>query len=153
MKCPYCGKMENKVVDKRESEDEEVTRRRRECTSCNKRFTTYERVEILEMTIIKKSGNREAYDRTKIIRGIRRACEKRPVTEEQIAKMVENIEQELRLYESKEIPSSVIGELVMDQLRTADKISYIRFASVYREFKDMDEFMREIKQLFRGEKK
>jgi transcriptional repressor NrdR len=152
MKCPYCGHAENKVVDKRESEDLEVTRRRRECLSCEKRFTTYERVEILELTVIKKNGDREAYDRTKVLRGIRRACEKRPVSEDQITKVVDEVEQEIRTMDTKEVQSKAIGELVMNKLRDVDKISYIRFASVYREFKDTEEFMKEIKQLFRGTK-
>ena len=152
MKCPYCAATENKVVDKRESEDFDSTRRRRECLKCNKRFTTYERVEIAPITVVKKDGNREQFDKRKLLLGIMRACEKRPIQTPKLQKVVEDIEIELRARESTEVPSKVIGELVMDKLKTMDEVAYVRFASVYRRFKDAKQFMKEIEDKLFKEK-
>lgn len=148
MKCPYCDNLENKVVDKRETEGHEVTRRRRECLKCKKRFTTYERIE-LEIRVIKKDGTVEQFDREKLKRGIVRACEKRPVTSEQIDKLVDSIENKLRELGKNEVKSSMIGELVIKKLKSMDQIAYIRFASVYREFADVASFQRELKKILK----
>ena len=144
MRCPYCGFSETKVLDSRESEDSDVTRRRRECEKCSKRFTTYERVEMIDLRVIKKNGNIEAFDRNKVLKGALKACEKRPIKIEKIEKLVDDIESELRKKETTEIPSKVIGELVMEKLKELDKVAYIRFASVYREFKDIKSFEKEL---------
>jgi transcriptional repressor NrdR len=149
MKCPYCFHEETKVVDKRETEDVDVTRRRRECLKCEKRFTTYERVEGLDLIIIKKDGRRENFDREKIKKGVIKACEKRPVSYEQIEGFVDRLEADLRKLKSKEIPSKVIGEKIMNGLRKIDKIAYIRFASVYRSFADVTDFQKELKDLIK----
>ena len=149
MKCPYCFHKETKVVDKRETEDLDVTRRRRECLKCKKRFTTYERVESLDLIIIKKDGRREAFDREKLKRGIIKACEKRPVSYEQIENFVDKLEAELRKLKSKEISSKLIGEKVINALKKLDKIAYIRFASVYRSFADVTDFQKELKELIK----
>ncbi|MBD3310271.1 transcriptional repressor NrdR [Candidatus Woesearchaeota archaeon] len=150
MKCPYCGSADTKVLDKRDSDDMQATRRRRECLKCNKRFTTYERVEI-DLRVIKKDSRMEQFDREKLKRGIMEACEKRPVSMAKIEKLLDDIENELRSHETHEIPSEMIGELVMDKLKGMDKVAYVRFASVYRQFKDVSEFAKEIKGL--GSKK
>ena len=147
MKCPYCFHEETKVVDKRETEDLDTTRRRRECLKCEKRFTTYERVESLDLIIIKKDGRRETFDREKLKRGIIKACEKRPVSYEQIETFVDKLEAELRKMKTKEVPSKVIGEKVASGLKKLDKIAYIRFASVYRSFADVTDFQKELKEL------
>ncbi|MBI5389469.1 transcriptional repressor NrdR [Candidatus Woesearchaeota archaeon] len=147
MKCPYCGSPENKVVDKRGTSDEIATRRRRECLACEKRFTTYERIESVELLVIKKDGSRQQFDRNKIKHGIVRACEKRPISADQINRVVDEIESELRTKETTEISSAEIGEIVMNKLRDMDKIAYIRFASVYREFTDLKSFEKELKNL------
>jgi len=149
MKCPFCSQTETKVVDKRETEEDNVTRRRRECLKCEKRFTTYERVEMSNITILKKSDKREPFNRDKLKRGLFKACEKRPVNAEQIEIVVNEIEAELRGKDSTEIPSSVIGELVMRKLKKLDKVAYIRFASVYREFTDLESFEKELKNLLK----
>ena len=147
MKCPYCGSDELKVLDKRNS-DEKAIWRRRECLKCGKRFTTYERVEAADIIVIKKDGmRRERFDRAKLKSGILRACEKRPITNEMIEKMVDEIEAELRGGESVEVPSKKIGELAMKKLKKIDKVAYIRFASVYREFEDIESFREELKKL------
>ncbi|MCX6817451.1 MAG: transcriptional regulator NrdR [Candidatus Aenigmarchaeota archaeon] len=146
MKCPYCASEEMKVVDKRAS-DEKAIRRRRECLKCAKRFTTYERIESADLIVMKKDGRRERFDRDKVRKGIVRSFEKRPITNEQIDKMVEEIETELRAGEEIEIPSKKIGELVMRKLKKVDKVAYIRFASVYREFEDIESFQEELKKL------
>lgn len=146
MKCPYCSSEGLKVVDKREADDNS-TRRRRECLSCEKRFTTYERIESVELVVVKKDGRRERFSREKIKAGILKACEKRPVSAEKIDKIVNDIEAELRSYDSIEIPGSKVGELVMKKLKALDKIAYIRFASVYREFEDLESFEKELKKL------
>ncbi|AJF62271.1 MAG: Transcriptional repressor NrdR [archaeon GW2011_AR20] len=147
MKCPFCFYEETKVVDKRETEDFDVTRRRRECLKCKKRFTTYERVEDLGLIIVKKDGRRESFDPEKIKRGILKACEKRPVSCEQVDDIVNKVEAELRKLKSKEVASSVIGEKIVSKLKKLDKIAYIRFASVYRSFADVTDFEKELKDL------
>lgn len=149
MKCPFCGSEESKVTDKRETPDLKVTRRRRECLSCKKRFTTYERVEEIDLVVIKKEGKREMFDRNKLKIGIMKACEKRPVKLEKIEKMLDQIENELRKRKSTEVPSMVIGDFVMRKLKKLDKVAYIRFASVYREFADIQSFQKELKRLLK----
>src|SRR3989344_1377260 len=152
MRCPYCSSGESRVVDKRESSPG-ITRRRRECQKCKKRFTTYEKVEILDLSIIKKDGTREAFDREKLEKGIRRACEKRPIGQEKIDKIVSEIEAELLNKKAKEVSSREIGELVMKKLKKLDKVAYIRFASVYREFEDINSFEEELDKLKKRMKK
>ncbi|MBD3313928.1 transcriptional repressor NrdR [Candidatus Woesearchaeota archaeon] len=151
MKCPYCSG-ESRVIDKRDSSPG-ITRRRRECVKCKKRFTTYEKVEVLDLSIIKKDGTREAFDREKLEKGIKRACEKRPISQEKIDKVMNEIEAELLNKKTKELDSSEVGELVMKKLKKLDKIAYIRFASVYREFKDIDSFEKELDNLRKRIKK
>lgn len=147
MICPFCKSVKTKVVDKRETGSGVVTRRRRECLECGKRFTTYERVEALDLYIIKKDGRREPYDRQKLSMGILKACEKRPVSQESIKKVVDKIENELRQLKSVEVESTVVGEKMMQELKKLDKVAYIRFASVYREFADITDFQREVMAL------
>lgn len=147
MKCPYCGKSDTRVVDSRPAEDGSSIRRRRCCDECGKRFTTYEKVETIPLIVIKKDCNREQYDRAKIERGVLRACYKRPISAEEIQKTVEKIETEIFDREEKEIPANVIGEIVMENLKELDEVAYVRFASVYREFKDVNTFMSEIKKI------
>ena len=147
MKCPYCGSVETRVVDSRYSEDMEAIRRRRECLNCGKRFTTYERVEIAPIIVIKKNGAREEFDPEKVKKGMFKACEKRPISPEDIEIAVREIERALRNRDSIEVPSMEIGEMVMEKLRAMDKVAYIRFASVYREFEDVETFEREIQKL------
>ena len=147
MKCPFCGNTETKVVDKRETGEFEATRRRRECLKCEKRFTTYERVENLSLVVIKKSGAKEPFDKEKIRKGILRACEKRPVTLEQIDKIVDKIESDIRKLKTVEIKSEQIGAKVINALKKLDKVAYLRFASVYRSFKDIKDFEKEIKEI------
>ena len=137
MKCPYCGNPDTRVIDSRPAEDGSSIRRRRSCDTCGKRFTTYEKVETIPLIVIKKDNNREQYDRGKIEKGILQACYKRPVPAEVIRKTVEQIETEIFNREEKEIPSKVIGEIVMHKLKDLDEVAYVRFASVYREFKDV----------------
>ncbi|MEK6835237.1 MAG: transcriptional regulator NrdR [Nanoarchaeota archaeon] len=149
MKCPFCFHSDTKVVDKRETEDSDVTRRRRECLKCKKRFTTYERVEDLGLIIVKKDGRRENFDLEKLKRGILKACEKRPISYEQIDDLTNKIEAELRKLNSKEVSSAVIGEKVASKLKKLDKIAYIRFASVYRSFADVTDFEKELKELMK----
>ena len=148
MKCPFCGLDNTRVIDSRPADENSSIRRRRLCDECGKRFTTYERVEILPLTVIKKDLTREAYDRSKILSGIMRACHKRPVSVDQIEDTVNQIENELYNLEYKEIESSKIGEIVMDHLRSLEQVAYVRFASVYREFKDVETFMNELKKVF-----
>ena len=147
MKCPFCGKENTKVIDSRPADDNSSIRRRRQCDVCGKRFTTYEKVETIPLIVLKKDGNREPYDREKIQGGIIRSCHKRPVSANQISEMIEDIENQIFNMEEKEIDSSVIGELVMDKLKDVDQVAYVRFASVYREFKDVNTFMHEIKKI------
>jgi len=145
MLCPYCHHHETKVLDSRESE--ESVRRRRECYKCERRFTTYEKPEIVSLVVVKKDGSREAFDRSKLMKGIMRSCEKRPVKVVEIERAVDRIELELRKKDNIEINSTDIGELCMAKLKSLDKIAYIRFASVYREFSDVSEFKKELKEL------
>lgn len=147
MRCPFCQDAENKVIDSRESHEGSVIRRRRECLQCKRRFTTYERVEELYPLIVKKDGRREAFDREKIVNGLTRACEKRPVSADQLEQVVGAIERLLQGMGEKEVASSVIGEEVMRHLRGLDEVAYVRFASVYRSFRDINEFMNELREL------
>lgn len=149
MRCPFCSHPETKVVDKREQETTDIIRRRRECLACEKRFTTYERIELVALTVIKKSNARERFDRQKLKSGVMKACEKRPVADEQVEHLVDDIELELRSYDSTEIPSRVIGDMVSRKLRKLDKVAYIRFASIYKEFEDIDELHKEITKLIK----
>lgn len=149
MKCPYCGEENTKVIDSRPAEDNSSIRRRRQCEKCSKRFTTYEKVESIPLIIIKKGSIREPYDRGKIEAGILRSCHKRPVSYDQIIAVVEDVENAIFNMEKKEIPSQTIGELVMDRLKKLDQVAYVRFASVYREFKDVNTFMDELTKLLK----
>ena len=146
MKCPYCGYQESKVVDSRPA-DEGSIRRRRECLRCERRFTTYETVESLPMVVIKKDGSRQTFDRSKVLRGIQRSCEKRPVPVADMERMATEIEQELQNNLEREISTELVGEMVMDKLKKADEVAYVRFASVYRQFKDINTFMSELNRL------
>jgi len=148
MKCPYCNNPDTKVIDSRPTEDGHAIRRRRGCDICNKRFTTYEKVEENILIVVKKGGSsREQFDRSKVLSGIVKACEKRPVTAETMENMVSEIERELSNRMEKEVDSKYIGELVMEQLRKVDEVAYVRFASVYRQFTDVDTFIKEIEKL------
>jgi len=147
MKCPYCDNPETKVIDSRPTEDGHAIRRRRGCEKCGKRFTTYEKVEESMIMVIKKDGRREAFDRNKILNGIIKACEKRPVPMAEIERMVNDIERGLNNLMEKEVESTFIGELVMDQLKKVDEVAYVRFASVYRQFTDVNTFVKEIEKL------
>ena len=149
MRCPYCAHMETKVLDSRDAEDLAVTRRRRECEKCEKRFTTYERVEFIDLVVRKKDGKTEPFDRKKIESGVLKACEKRPVSREKIEETVDEIERDIRKMEGTEISSTEIGEMVIAKLKKLDKVAYIRFASVYREFADLDEFEVEVRKLLK----
>ena len=149
MRCPFCLNLDSKVLDSRQTEEGASIRRRRECTVCQKRFTTYERLDEMPFLVIKKDGGREAFSRAKILNGVLRACEKRPISLESIEAMVDDIEREVRSGQDREIESAVIGELVMDKLRELDDVAYVRFASVYRQFKDIDRFIEELQQLRR----
>lgn len=147
MKCPYCGYKESKVVDSRPAEEGSSIRRRRECLSCEKRFTTYETVESLPMVVVKKDGSRQSFDRRKVLGGMIRACEKRPVPLAELEKIASEIEQDLQNSMEREISTETIGERVMERLRAVDQVAYVRFASVYRQFKDIDTFMAELNKL------
>lgn len=147
MKCPFCSHIEDRVIDSRLSQDGNATRRRRECLKCSKRYTTYERVEETLPLVIKKDGSREQFDRTKILNGIMKACEKRPVSMDAIEKTVGALEMRFLDIGEKEIPSTVIGESVMEEIKRLDEVAYVRFASVYRDFRDINEFMTELKDL------
>ena len=144
MKCPYCNEADTKVIDSRPAEDNSSIRRRRQCERCGKRFTTYEKLETMPLMVIKKDNSREAYDRSKIEAGIIQSCHKRPVSTQQINSVIDEIENRVFNMEEKEVPTSVIGELVMDKLKELDEVAYVRFASVYREFKDVNAFMEEL---------
>ncbi len=150
MKCPYCNYYDTSVLDSRDSEDLASIRRRRECMKCEKRFTTYERVDMVDMIVMKKDGRREQFDKKKLMTGMLKATEKRPVTMDQIEKAVDEIERELRKRDSIEIPSKVMGELVMEKLKKLDEVAYIRFASVYRSFDDLETFEKEVKSLLKN---
>ena len=159
MKCPYCSSENTRVIDSRPADDNNSIRRRRRCEKCGKirrrrlcddcgkRFTTYEKVETIPLIIIKKDNNREQYNRTKIEKGVLLACHKRPISAEQISKLVDDVEIEIFNREEKEIPSALIGEILMDKLKNLDPVAYVRFASVYREFKDVNTFMNELKKM------
>lgn len=147
MKCPFCGNDNTRVIDSRPADDNSSIRRRRMCDECGKRFTTYEKVETIPLIVIKKDNNRERYDRSKLEAGVLRACHKRPVSANQISRLIDDVENTIFNMEEKEIPSSVIGELVMDKLRETDPVAYVRFASVYREFKDVNTFVTELNKM------
>ena len=150
MKCPFCGHDNTRGIDSRPADENNSIRRRRVCDECSRRFTTYEKVETIPLIVIKKDDNRETYDRSKIEAGVLRACHKRPVSANQITKLVDDVETEIFNQGEKEIPSRVIGELVMDRLKNLDAVAYVRFASVYREFKDINTFMDELKKVMGG---
>ncbi|MCG2711049.1 MAG: transcriptional regulator NrdR [Candidatus Omnitrophica bacterium] len=152
MKCPFCANIEDKVVDSRTSTEGDTIRRRRECLKCQRRFTTYEYIEKTTLMIIKKDGRREPFDRNKILSGFLRACEKRPVSMETIEEVVDSIERSLQKNYDKEVVSSDIGELVMNRLHGIDEVAYVRFASVYRQFKDINQFLGELKDLLNKRK-
>ena len=147
MKCPYCGDEESKVIDSRPTEDGERIRRRRECLQCQKRFTTYETVESLPIVVIKRDSSRQQFDRNKILNGMLRACEKRPVPLAELERAADEIEQAIQNSLDREISTEKIGELVMERLKPLDEVAYVRFASVYRQFKDIDSFMRELNKI------
>ena len=147
MKCPFCGNLESKVVDSRPSDEGASIRRRRECLACHKRFTTYEMMESLPLMVVKKDGSRQSFDRNKVLSGLIRACEKRPVSFDTLENIVNEVEQSLQNELKQEISSAEIGELVMDKLKKVDQVAYVRFASVYRQFKDIDTFMAELNKL------
>ena len=147
MKCPFCGHPESKVIDSRPADENASIRRRRECLACGKRFTTYETVECLPIVVIKKDGSRQSFDRQKVLRGMIRACEKRPVSLAELEHIADEIEQELQNSMEREIRTADIGEKVMERLRSVDQVAYVRFASVFRQFKDIDTFMAELNKL------
>lgn len=149
MKCPYCGHLDSKVVDSRPAEDGTSIRRRRECLECHKRFTTFEIMESLPVMVVKKDGSRQSFDRSKVLGGMLRACEKRPVSFSALEKIAEEIEQTLQNEMDREVPSAKIGEMVMDRLKGVDEVAYVRFASVYRQFKDISTFMSELNKLLK----
>ena len=153
MKCPYCSSDDTKVIDSRPADDNTSIRRRRQCEACGKRFTTYEKLETMPLMVIKKDNSRESYDRSKIEAGVVTSCHKRPVSTEQISRMIDEIENEVFAMGEKEIPTSVIGEKVMKRLKDMDEVAYVRFASVYREFKDVNTFIDEIGKLLKTDKK
>ena len=147
MKCPFCSSENTRVIDSRPADDNNSIRRRRMCDECGKRFTTYEKVETIPLIVIKKDNNREQYDRAKIEAGVLRACHKRPISANDINKLIDEVETEIFSREEKEIPSDEIGEIVMDKIKDLDHVAYVRFASVYREFKDVNTFMSELKKM------
>lgn len=150
MKCPYCNASDTKVIDSRPADDNSSIRRRRQCESCGKRFTTYEKLETMPLMVIKKDRSRETYDRSKIESGIIHSCHKRPVSTQQINVMIDEIENQIFNMEEKEVETTVIGELVMKKLKNLDEVAYVRFASVYREFKDVNTFMEELGKLLKN---
>ena len=152
MKCPYCGYKEDKVVDSRATAEESAVRRRRECLKCGKRFTTYEYIEEVSLMVIKKDGRREPFDRKKVLSGIIKACEKRPISMEKMEDVVIQIERAIQKKSDREVSASRIGELVMERLKALDDVAYVRFASVYRQFKDVGQFMEELKGILQREK-
>ena len=147
MKCPYCAHLEDKVVDSRESKEGEVIRRRRECLGCGKRFTSYERIDQIPHMVVKKDGRRESFDREKVLAGLRRACEKRPVPTKTLESIVDRVEAMVQESPDREVPTGVVGEFLMERLRELDRVAFVRFASVYRDFKDADQFMATLKGL------
>jgi len=153
MKCPFCGHLEDKVVDSREGKEGSSIRRRRECLRCRRRFTTYEHVEDVLPVVVKKDGRREAFEKNKILSGLKKACEKRPVGMDALEESVSRIEKKVQESGEKEIPSTMIGEEVMRELHTLDEVAYVRFASVYREFKDINQFMEELRDILKDRNK
>jgi transcriptional repressor NrdR len=153
MKCPYCSCKEDKVVDSRATQEESAIRRRRECLKCGKRFTTYEYIEEVSLMVIKKDGRREPFDRKKLLAGIIKACEKRPVSMEKMEEIVTQVERQIQKKSDREVPSARIGEVVMEKLKALDDVAYVRFASVYRQFKDVGQFMVELKDILNKEKR
>jgi transcriptional repressor NrdR len=149
VRCPYCSHLKDKVIDSRAANEGKSVRRRRECLKCKRRFTTYESVEEISMMVVKRDGRRESFDRNKIISGILKACEKRPVSLQKVEDLVDRVERELYRKYEKEVPIERVGELVMDRLSKIDEVAYVRFASVYRHFKDINQFMRELKDLLK----
>jgi transcriptional repressor NrdR len=149
MLCPFCGHVEDKVIDSRESREADVIRRRRQCLKCEKRFTTYERIEEIPYMVVKKDGRREKFDRQKVLNGLLRACEKRPVSVAKMAEIVDEVEGKLASNPERELSTTAVGEMVMDRLRSLDKIAYVRFASVYRDFQDVEAFLGELQHLIR----
>ena len=147
MKCPYCGNLEDKVVDSRSSQEGSSIRRRRECLGCKRRFTTYEHIELMPLMVVKKDGRRESFDKKKLLNGIMKSCEKRKISIEQVENLIDGVERTLQREHDKEVLSRDIGELVMDRLGKIDQVAYVRFASVYREFKDVNQFMKELEQV------
>jgi len=147
MKCPYCSHLEDRVIDSRPTDDGATIRRRRECLGCQKRYTTYEKVEYMPLMVIKKDKSRQPYNREKLLNGVLRACEKRPVSIHQIEELIDNVEAKIHNTLEREVTSTVIGELVMEELRKLDEVAYVRFASVYRQFKDINTFMAELKKI------
>jgi transcriptional repressor NrdR len=147
MKCPFCGHVEDKVVDSRESKEGEVIRRRRECLGCAKRFTSYERIDQIPHVVVKKDGRRERFDREKVMSGLMKACEKRPVPVKSLEMIVDRVEQIVQESPDREVPANQVGEFLMERLRELDKVAFVRFASVYRDFKDVDQFMATLKGL------
>lgn len=147
MKCPFCGNNDTSVIDSRPADDNTSIRRRRSCEKCGKRFTTYEKVETIPLIVIKKDNNREQYDRSKIEKGVLLSCHKRPVSADQIRELVDSVEKEIFSREEREVASSEICELVIKELKSLDSVAYVRFASIYKEFKDVDTFMEELKKL------
>jgi len=152
MRCPYCGHKEDKVVDSRATSEESAVRRRRECLKCGKRFTTYEYVEEVSLMVVKKDGSRQSFDRKKILSGIIKACEKRQISMEKMEEIITQVERSIQKKSDREVPSSRIGELVMEKLKLLDDVAYVRFASVYRQFKDVGQFMSELKEVLKKEK-
>ncbi|MDA2929406.1 transcriptional regulator NrdR [Acidobacteria bacterium AH-259-O06] len=152
MRCPFCNNRKDRVVDSRESKEGNVIRRRRECLTCKRRFTSYERIEEIPFMVVKKGGSRESFERSKLLEGLLKACEKRPVPARQLEEIVEEVEQRFRETQDRELTSQEIGEYSMGRLKEIDNVAYVRFASVYLEFKDVREFMREINHLFEGGK-
>ena len=153
MKCPYCGHEEDKVVDSRSSQEGDAIRRRRECLKCQRRYTTYEHIEGVSLMVFKKDGRRESFDRKKVLSGLVKSCEKRPISVEKLEETVDDIERTLQRNFDKEVASVEIGELIMQRLGKLDQVAYVRFASVYREFKDVNQFMKELKQILDKERK
>ena len=151
MKCPFCTHVEDKVVDSRESKEGQVIRRRRECLSCGRRFTSYERIDQIPHLVVKKDGSRERFDRSKVLAGLLKACEKRRVPVRELEEVTDRVEVMIQESPSREVPSDQIGELLMERLRDLDKVAFVRFASVYREFKDVDQFMATLKGLLEGQ--
>jgi transcriptional repressor NrdR len=152
MKCPFCGHLKDKVVDSRESGAGEAIRRRRECLECGRRFTSYERIEEIPYLVVKKDGRREAFDRSKLMAGLHRACEKRPVSAKQLSELVDAIEQMIQDSPEREVEARAIGEAIMERLKLLDQVAYVRFASVYRQFEDVQEFMAELRDLLETRK-